>query len=274
MIRVSIGVGAVLAVAASMIPAAGKPVAAPTPGPWSVACRYDTGLLPELSGLAPSVRHKRLLWAVNDSGNAAVVYGLDARTCRVRARLTLTGGLEDAEALATGRNRRGRPVIWVGDIGDNAAGRSHVSVVEVREPPLGDSRRSGTVHRFRYADGPRDAEALMAAPGGRRLHVISKTFPGAVHRLPVRRRAVTARRIGPAPGFATDAARSPAGDGYAVRDYLGIQLFSGGVPGRADARTSPPPLPQAEAVAYSRNGRWLYTASERDDRLLRSRLKH
>ncbi len=238
---------------------------------WRTTCRYDTAVLPELSGLAPSVRHKGVLWAINDGGNANVIYALDASSCAIRGQYSLTTPTSDSEALASGRNSEGRPVLWLGDIGDNLSQRSDVAVLEIPEPALGSTSGPATKHAFSYPGGARDAEALMAAPDGRNLYVVSKQLPrSTIYRIPIRSGRVRAEAIGGAPAFTTDAGLNPRTGDYALRDYAAITRFAGPVPGRRLGRVVPPPLRQAEAVAFSRNGRALFTASEGDDRLLRA----
>lgn len=238
---------------------------------WKTTCRYDTTTLPELSGLAPSVRHKGILWAINDGGNANVIYALDASTCTVRGQYSLTTPTSDSEALASGRNAKGRPVLWVGDIGDNLSQRSDVAILEIPEPALGSTSGPATRHEFSYPGGPRDAEALMAAPDGRNLFVVSKQLPrSTIYQVPIRSGRVRAEAVGRAPAFITDAGVNPKTGDYALRDYAAITRFAGPIPGRRLGRVAPPPLRQAEAVAFSRNGRAIFTASESDDRLLRA----
>lgn len=243
-----------------------------TTGAWKTACRYDTSALPELSGLTPSMRHKRLLWALNDSGNEPVLFGIDARTCVIRARHTVTAVAVDWEALSSGRNAAGKPVLWVADVGDNNRERSSASVLEVSEPALGTTSGGAIRHEFRYPDGPHDAEALLAAPGGERLFVLSKSLVGRTFEIPVGSGITLATPVDSAPAFATDAATNPVSGDYVVRDYAGLTRFRGPVPGTRLGRTSPPRQRQAEAVAFSRSGHWLYTASEGDQRLLRARV--
>ena len=103
---------------------------------------------------------------------------------------------------------------------------------------------------------------------GAKVWVVTKQFAGSVYR--VRLNKGTASEVGPAPSFATDAAISPTADIYAVRDYPSIALFRGLPPGDKSGRSTPPQQPQAEAVTFSADGRWLYTASETDSRLLRT----
>lgn len=267
---------AVLAATACSAPAADAGSVPPKPtswttGAWSTVCQYDTDVVPELSGLAPSVRHKGVLWAINDSGNDPVLYAIDASDCRIRGRHTLTSSNTDWEALASGRNAAGQPVLWVGDIGDNLAARSSVRVLEVREPALGVTSGGATAHGFAYPGGPRDAEALMADRDGEYLYVIAKSATGPLYRIPVRDGMVRAKKMARTVPFATDAASGPPG--YAVRDYTGITRYRSPIPGTRLGRTTPPLLRQAEAVAFSRSGRWLYTASEGDSRLLRARVQ-
>jgi hypothetical protein len=267
-----------LAIGACSSPAANGG-ASPPPKPsswttraWKTVCRYDTSALPELSGLTPSVRHRNLLWGLNDSGNEAVLFGIDAKTCSIRAQHTVAADAVDWEALASGRNAAGRPVLWVADIGDNSRNRSSVSVFEVAEPDLGTTSGPATSHEFRYPDGPRDAEALLATPGGTRLFVLSKSLAGRTFEIPVTSGIALAESVGAAPAFATDAATNPASGDYVVRDYAGLTRFRGPIPGTRLGRTSPPRQRQAEAVAFSRSGRWLYTASEGDPRLRRAKV--
>lgn len=237
-----------------------------TTGQWSRACKYDLSVLPELSGLTPSVRHEDTLWAINDSGNAPELIAIDATTCEVRARVTVSQQNVDWEALASGRSAAGNPVVWIGDIGDNGGNRDSVSIIEVPEPDLGTSSVSGVRRSFRYPDGPVDAEALMARGG--RFWVVTKQFSGAVFQ--VRLGQGTAQKVGSAAGYTTDAAVSPESPMFAVRDYPTITRYRGLPPGDRLGRSNPPQQKQAEAVAFSRDGRWLYTASEGDARLLRA----
>lgn len=248
-------------------PTATKPTSWST-GPWRTACTYDTDVLPELSGLAPSQRHKGVLWAINDGGNAPVLYALDAGDCSIRGQHTLSNPNTDWEALASGRTADGEAVLWVGDIGDNLRSRRNVAVLEVPEPALGITSGSARTHRFSYPGGPRDAEALMAGRGGSSLYVIAKTATGPLYRIPVSGRKAEAERLQRTVPYPTDAALSRRG--YAIRDYVGITGYRSPVPGTRIARLSPPLQRQAEAVAFSRSARWLYTASEGDGRLLRA----
>lgn len=257
--------------------AAGEPAPGSTPAPqwlavdWRTACRYDTALLPELSGMAPSVRHPGILWAVNDGGNANVLYALDARTCQVRGQHSLTTATADSEALASGRDAAGRPVLWVGDIGDNLSRRDSVAVLELPEPALGTTSGSATVHRFTYPAGPRDAEGLMPGPNGKSVFVVSKQLPrSTVYRVPLRPGTTTAVALGRAPALVTDAAVNPRTADYALRDYVRIVRYRGPVTGPRLGSSSPPALRQAEALAFSRNGQLLFTAAEGDPRLLQA----
>jgi hypothetical protein len=270
--------GALLAVALAVgFPAAAHanlPVSEWDHDEFRTVCRYNTSLLPELSGLTPSLRHRRILWAVNDSGNAPILYALDAKTCRVRARHTLTRGLVDAEALATSRDRRGRPILWIGDIGDNARVRTRVRIIRIREPSLGVGSSRGRVLRVRYPDRPHDAESLMASKRGRWLYIGTKQAgESSLYRFSTRGPRQTGVRLRAIPNVTTDAARNPRSGDYAIRDYTRIFRFRW--PARSDqaiGTSTAPPQRQAEALAFSRNGRWLYTASEQDPRLLRARV--
>lgn len=266
---------AVVGLAACGAPRVGAGSITPAPttwttGTWSTVCDYDTDAIAELSGLAPSQRHKGVLWALNDSGNSPVLYALDASDCRIRGRHTLSSTNTDWEALASGRNAEGRPVLWVGDIGDNIAARRDVRILEVREPDLGVTSGSARAHPFTYPGGPRDAEALMASPDGTHVFVIAKSAAGPMYRIPVRNTMVKARKVARTSPFATDAALGR--HGYAIRDYAAITRYRSPVPGARLGRSNPPLLRQSEAVAFSRSGAWLYTASEGDSRLLRARV--
>jgi hypothetical protein len=257
--------------------APGEPAPGSTPEPvwtltnWRTACRYDTALLPELSGMAPSVRHPGILWAINDGGNADVLYALDTGTCEVRGQHTLTTVTADSEALASGRDPAGRPVLWVGDIGDNLSRREKVAVLELPEPALGATSGSATVHRFTYPGGPRDAEGLMPGPDGKSVFVVSKQLPrSTVYRVPLRAGTARAVALGKAPALVTDAALNPRTGDYALRDYLRIVRYRGPVTGPRLGSSTPPALRQAEALAFSRGGRHLFTAAEGDPRLLQA----
>lgn len=236
-----------------------------TTGEWRRACKYDLAVLPELSGLTASTRHPGILWALNDSGNSATLVALDAETCAVRGQATVDAPNKDWEGLAAG-SRKGKPVLFIADTGNNTRARTQVAVLEVPEPSLGTTTVSAKTHAFTFPNGPVDAEGIMARKA--RVWVVTKQFAGSVYRVNLRK--ATATEVGPAPSFATDAAMSPTADIYAIRDYPSIGLFRGLPPGDKTGRSTPPQQPQAEAVTFSADGRWLYTASETDSRLLRT----
>jgi hypothetical protein len=250
----------------------GLPVTAsssPIPMGDRVLCRFDTGELGELSGLATSVRHPGIVWATNDSGGGPYLYAVDTTDCGIRATLRLLDTpARDHEALATGRDARGRAVIWVGDIGDNRDSWPYARIHKVIEPKvLRDADVPVTTYRFTYPGGPVNAEALLAAPDREQLWVISKeSGVGAVYALPSPMSdsldPMVAEEVGSARALVTDAAMSPDGTRYVVRDYLSAEVFSGEPPGRAEARFALPIQPQGEAVTWSADGRSLLVASE------------
>ncbi|WP_259404094.1 hypothetical protein [Microbispora sp. H10949] len=232
--------------------------------------RFRDERITESSGLAVSPTHKGIVYTHNDSGHLAQVFavGPDGRT---RATFTI-GNAEarDWEAIAASVDpATGRGVLWIGDIGDNLAdggknGWLDVSVYKVVEPrTMADATLRAVRYRFRYADGPRNAEGLMVNPRTGRLYVVSKEFSGSVYAAPAKLRTDRVnvlRRVGDAPLMATDAAYAPDGSSFVVRTYFSASVYR--APGKPLTRVAMPPLDQAESIAYTGDGLALLTGSE------------
>ena len=131
----------------------------------------------ELSGLVRSRSQPDLLWSHDDSGAGPLLYGLRSDG-RVATRPTVTGAqAEDWEDIAAGPGADGRPLLYVGDIGDNGAQRPAIDVYRVAEPRVGDAATAPAAHlRLRYPDGAHDAEALLVDPLRGELVIVTKVL--------------------------------------------------------------------------------------------------
>ena len=281
--------------ALALVPGA---LAAPTSSPTAadvarpVACERwlatprKVGVAPpelnELSGLAASRTHPGIYWAHNDSGNAFVLYALRENGTIV-ARFPLRGAAgRDPEDIAVGPCAAGshRWCVYVGDIGDNGKNRRTVEIVKVPEPATLQSRPLAVeVLPFRYVDGPRNAEALLVDPRSARLFVISKTLMslGTLYRLDGlgSRGGGTARRVRDLrmpkdfDSYTTAADVHPLGDRILLRTYGRVwELRSPAARTLEDVFDGDPvevpgaPQPQAEAIAWSADGRSYLLGSE------------
>lgn len=220
----------------------------------------------ESSGIAVSPTHKGIYYTHNDSddGPRFFAVGADGRT---KATFQLAGAAaRDWEGMAASVDRAtGKGVLWFADIGDNLNGAwPDISVYKVIEPErMADATLRATRYRFRYADGPRNAEGIMVHPGTGRLYIVSKEFSGSIYQAPAKLRTDRVnilRRVGPAPIMATDAAYAPDGSSFVIRTYFSASVYS--APGKLIARVTMPALDQAESIAYTPDGLHLLTGSE------------
>jgi hypothetical protein len=244
---------------------AAAPPAAAQEGEGEVALRLEDPRIRESSGLALSRRHPEVLWTHNDSGDAARLFAV-AGDGRVLATVRLAGvDARDWEGLAAGRDDRGRPALFVGDIGDNQGLWPEVAVYRVAEPArLRDATVPATRYRLRYADGSRDAEALLVDPRSNRLYVATKDpAGGGLYRAPARLRGDRVnllRRVAAVPPVVTDGAFAPDGRSFVLRDYQAAHVYAAG--GR---RVGELPLPlqlQGESLTVAADGRSLLVGSE------------
>ncbi|MFJ8039273.1 WD40 repeat domain-containing protein [Kitasatospora sp. NPDC096147] len=219
----------------------------------------------ESSGLTASQRHPGVYWTHNDSDDGPYVYGVDAATGRTVATLTLRGVKpRDVEAIALGPEGR----LYLADIGDNLHGKwPEVWLYAFEEPArLADQTVQVTKYRVRYADGPRDAEALLVHPVTGRVYIASKDQrEGHLYEGPesLSSTAVNVfRPVGDVP-WVTDGAFSPDGRRVVLRGYFWAKLYdwTGGGLG-AEKSVSVPFQRQGESVTFTADGSALMFGSE------------
>ncbi|GHB16670.1 hypothetical protein GCM10010392_51430 [Streptomyces clavifer] len=220
----------------------------------------------ESSGLAASRLHPGVYWTHNDSEDGPYVYAVDSRTGKTVATITMRGVGEprDVEAISLGPDGS----LYVGDIGDNLGGSwDHVWIYRFPEPKqLADATVQATQFDVKYADGARDAEALMVHPKTGRVYIASKNEDGGgLYEGPAKLTTGGAnvfRRVGEVP-WVTDGAFSPDGKDLLLRSYFSTRgyAFEDGRLG-ADYRVRAPIQGQSESVTYTADGSAMMFGSE------------
>jgi hypothetical protein len=260
-----------------------------------IVARLDFSEVPEGSGMAVSAYDAQRLWLINDSGNSDDLIAFDIASGSYR-NLELKGGgnrdWEDLEAF----DWDGESWLAVGDIGDNAARRDHITVYLLPEPQdlSADEVDARITLRLSYPDGARDAESLavdgedgtlyllskreafprlyrvaLPAKSAQGRHELTLTYLGEVRSIPApteeerRRNEYGKFRAQPtAMSFFAPARR------IALLTYGSAYIAPLGADGdwlaalnEALCRLPTPELPQAEAVAVDADG-WVLATSE------------
>ncbi|GAA2644167.1 MULTISPECIES: WD40 repeat domain-containing protein [Streptomyces] len=221
----------------------------------------------ESSGLAASRIHPGVYWTHNDSDDGPYIYAVDSATGRTVARVTLKGigTPRDVEAISLGPDGQ----LYVGDIGDNRNGTwDHVWIYRFPEPrQLGDVTVEAAQFTVKYADGARNAEALMVHPVTGRVYIASKDEnKGGLYEGPAELTTGGTnvfRRVAAVP-WVTDGAFSPDGTRLTLRGYFTARTYpwKDGLPVGEGERVDAPWQGQAESVTYTPDGSTLMFGAE------------
>lgn len=144
--------------------------------------KIETKLITEASGIAASRKNPGILWVHNDSGSSAVVYALNTGGKLVGSFSIEGARCRDWEDIAIGPGPDKQiDYLYIGDIGDNKARYSSVTIYRVPEPNIAVNSvprkmQISSVEKIKlvYHDGPKDAETLMVDPLTGDIYIISK----------------------------------------------------------------------------------------------------
>ena len=230
------------------------PLADPPPEPKKLFTIRDERI-DESSGLAKSQKYVGLWWTVNDSGDTARVFGINA-SGKVKAELSFKAPVKDVEAIAVDREG----TIYIADIGDNKANRDMIEVYTIPEPLKLADATNVKFHRydFKYPDGAHDAETLLIAPETNQMFFVTKVAKGlggfyAGPEEASREGTNELTKLADGPAGVTDGTFLPDGQTVVLRSYVDIARVAWGETPKVVGRATTP-LAQGESVAVGPDG--------------------
>ena len=263
--RTARGAAAFTAVVLAVLSLGGRANAAST-----LLFHYADAQIDESSGLAPSSYGDGVVYTFNDSGDTARFFAVSSSGATV-AIYTLKGATNhDWEDMDTGTDASGKPVLYFGDIGDNAVKRTEIDVYQVPEPRGPSADVSWIRYRFKYPDGPHNAETLMVDPHTHRIFIASKAgllegsgllyeAPAVLSTTAINTLAIVEppRAI---PNLTTSGDISPDGKLMVLLTYFSA-YWAVGVNGTLHAFPVPEQQ-QDEGIAFTRDGKSILVDSE------------
>ena len=163
--------------------------------------RLEDPVIREASGLARSQRQDNVFWVINDNGAKEWVHAINPRGKRIGEFDLKKSDNVDWEDLASFRIDD-KPYLLVADIGDNDARYKTRTLYVVEEPAAAKNEKARVAWRvkFRYPDGPRDAESAAVDIENQRALVLTKRdIPPVLYELPLRPdddKKITAKWLG------------------------------------------------------------------------------
>ncbi|MGO3107240.1 MAG: hypothetical protein ACTIJ8_02135 [Sphingobacterium sp.] len=223
-----------------------------------------------------------MFWVHNDSGDSSRIFLIDNKA-QLKGEYTLSGvDAKDMEDIAIFQ-RDGKSFVVLGDIGDNRAVRSEIMLYVFAEPEWIDGQTSYTIPqqaiqtiRLKYADKPRDAEAIFVDPLDGRAYLIAKrdfhvgVYPVDLHAKKAGNVQLLKQLVQLPLTFITAADISFDGRFLLLKNLTGVflwerqndesirQLFT-----RAYIQLPYAPEAQGEAICFGTENSIFYTISER-----------
>jgi hypothetical protein len=246
----------------------------------------------EASGITVSKCQPDVLWTHNDSGDDAFIYavnpaGDDLGTWRVKNAQNI-----DWEDIAEYKDKSGKCLIYIGEIGNNQLERNVHTIYRVAEPQV-TPQTANLKHKdaletlpadslsFSYADVNQNAETLMVHPTTGEIYVLTKNRkgPSGVYRIvPTFNTSVVQKvnrladiQVPSIPvGLLTGGDISPDGHHVVLCDYIdGYELVLPDDDNNFDDTWSQPitrinlgPRDTGEAVAYGNDGNSIFATTE------------
>ena len=239
------------------------------------------GSINEASGIVASRKNLNVLWAHNDSGDSARVFAMNTEGDHLGIYNITGAGAVDWEDIAIGPGPvADQDYLYIGDIGDNGAGRtSGVQVYRVPEPAVDPDQEPENVWltgvetiTLEYPDGARDAETLMVDPANGDIYVVSKRDSKSRVYLAAypQTASMTMVFVAELPwDWATGGEISPLGTEIIIRRYADAYVWPvvdyGFLWNAFDEEPCSVPLvfePQGEAVCFDAFGFGYFTVSE------------
>lgn len=158
----------------------------PVPSTTERVAVLDDKRVKESSGLCLSGRDPSIFWTLNDSGGEPCVFAID-QNGKTRAKVRVRDAANfDWEDIALGKDDKGQPALFVGDIGDNFQMRPTVQVYQIPEPAISGPGKAAeettsaepVIWRVNFPDGKHNAESLLVHPKTNRIHILTKSEDG------------------------------------------------------------------------------------------------
>ena len=231
--------------------------------------------LREISGITASRKYPNHFWVHNDSGDSAKIYLINA-TGQLRYEYLVPSAVHtDWEDIAS-VTIDSTPYLVIGDFGDNMGRRKHYTLYIIEEPDIYNSSPTPVRHviSYNYANGPRDAEALLVDPISLDIYLFSKREKQIyLYNIPFPYPEDTKIQLTPITQLAhtqiVAADISPDGLSILLKDYNNIYYYP-----RLHNETIPEALqkkgirvpykrqPQGEALCWDTDGKSIYSTSE------------
>jgi hypothetical protein len=231
-----------------------------------------TPIINEISGIADSKLNPGYIWAEEDGGNLPQLYLISHL-----GKLNKTIFLKDAVNRDWEEMQLSAGKIYIGDIGDNNRVYEEYHFYCFNEPSVSiDTIALFDKIRFKYSDGPHDAEAFLIDPQTRDIIIITKrdnpsllfkiSFPYSTTGLNIATPVGSLSISG-----VVGAALSPNSDEILIKTYFSIARF-----GRKQGESIAQALqsastiiagykaePQGEAIGFSLDNKGFFTLSEK-----------
>ncbi|MGD9212110.1 MAG: hypothetical protein PVI90_15115 [Desulfobacteraceae bacterium] len=244
----------------------------------------------EISGIVASREQADVLWIHQDSGNTPVLYAIRPDgTSLGQWNIKADFRIYDWEDIAIEPIESGPDLIWVGDIGNNAArdsdigkARESIRIARLAEPVIDQAQApmSGTVKtqdsfEFTYPDRPHDAEVLAVDPTTGDMYIFTKEEKAPVYVFRARKPfenstlELVATLDGQQFEWLNSADFSPNGNELIIRNYYSASYWERSTGREWEVVLTEEPAnvklqkePAGESIGFALDASGFYTVSE------------
>jgi hypothetical protein len=223
----------------------------------------------EGSGIADSKINPGYIWVQEDGGNPSELSLIGTNGVTIKKIYVKNALNRDWEDMALVGND-----LYIADIGDNLQVYPDYSIYRIPEPlAAADTASSIEVIKFKYPDGPHDAEAILIDSASKDIFIITKRInPANIYKISFPYASLnTAILTGTLPYWGiTGAALSLNGREIIVRTYFNLYYYT-----RAGGESIDQALkkgytnlpfyaePQGEAITFANDNTGFFTLSEK-----------